>query len=463
MGDEKNITSAEDREANEIELLIRSGSEVDVREFLGLVKHPADLAEMLDELDAELWPKVLRNLESETAADLVAELDEGAREEILDILKPKEIAELAIELESDEAADLISELEPDEVKVVLAEMEQVEPEDAAEMRVLLTFAEDSAGGLMQTELVALHQDATVDDAIMRIREVFEEETEDIHSVYVLDDKEAYLGEISLSQLVISKGTARLGDIMEEKFVEVSAEVDQEEVLRLFRKYDLATLVVTDARGKLLGCILHDDVIDVAQEEADEDALHMAGTSSEELVYGDRVFRIAEVRLPWLLTNLGGALVAAYLLSLFNFVIKDVVALVAFVPVILGMGGNVGSQSSTIITRGFATGRIDMGDISRTLLREISVGLLMGGVCGLIVGLAAATNVWGGNWVVGLIVGVSVAVAMTTAATVGTLAPTIFKRINIDPAIAAGPLVTTTSDITGILIYMSCAIVLLNLL
>ena len=450
-----------EQEIDDLDKLIREGSDQDVSEFLRLITHPADLAELLDELDAELWPKVLRNLDNETAADVVAELDEATRDEVLDELKPKEIAELAIELESDDAADLIAELEPDEVKDVLAEIEKVESEDAREIRTLLAYAEDSAGGLMQTELVALNENASVDDAIARIRTVFEEDTEDIHSVYVLDDKDVYLGQISLSQLVISRGDIRLGDIMEEKFVEVSAEVDQEEVLRLFRKYDLASLAVTDNQGRLVGRILHDDVIDVAQEEADEDALLIAGTSAEELVYGDRVLRIVGVRLPWLLTNLAGALIAGYLLYLFRSVIGQALSLLAFIPVINGTSGNVGTQSATIMTRGFATGRVQMDEIWQTLFKELRVGILMGLSCGLAVGLLASTPLWSGPPSLGLIVGISLVIAMTWAATIGTLAPALFKKLNIDPAIAAGPIVTTSNDIAGIVIYMLCAILLLK--
>lgn len=450
-------------EINDLDKLIREGNDVEVSIFLRLIPHPADLAELLDELDAELWPKVLRNLDNETAADVVAELDEATRDEVLDELKPKEIAELAIELESDAAADLIAELEPHEVDDVLAEIEKVESEDAQEIRTLLAYAEDSAGGLMQTELVALHKSASVDDAIQRIRTVFAEDTEDIHDVYVLDDNKVYLGQISLSQLVVSRGDVRLSDIMEEKFVEVDAEVDQEEVLRLFRKYDLASLAVTDASGILLGCILHDDVIDVAQEEADEDALLIAGTSTEELVYGDRVLRIVGVRLPWLLTNLAGALIAGYLLYLFRNVIGNAMALLAFIPVINGTSGNVGAQSATIMTRGFATGRVQMDEIWQTLYKEVRVGMLMGLSCGLAVGILASTPLWSGVPYLGVIVGLSLVIAMTWAATIGTLAPALFKRLNIDPAIAAGPIVTTSNDIAGIVIYMLCAIFMMNLL
>lgn len=454
--------SLDEREADEVELLIRGGSDAEVRDFLNLVKHPADLAEILDEIGDELWPKVLKNLPAEDAAELVAELDEGTREIVLDLLKPKEIAKLAVELESDDAADLIGELEPHEVDQVLAEIAKVDAEDAADVRALMAYPEDSAGGIMQTELVALSASETVDEAISEIRDVLEEETEDVHSVYVLDDQGVYLGNVPLSRLVVSKRGTRLGDIMEAKLASVRPEVDQEEVLNLFRKYDLLSLAVVDAQGKLLGRIVHDDVMDVAHEEADEDALRMAGTSAEELVYGNRVFRIAGVRLPWLVTNLVGGLVAGYFLFLFQVVLADAVALISFIPVINGMAGNVGTQSSTIVTRGFATGRIEMADIWHTLLKESAVGVLMGLACGAVVGIVAGAPFWNGSPVIGLAVGVSMTAAMTWASMVGTLAPAALKRIGIDPAIAASPFVSTSNDITGIVIFMTCSLAILHI-
>ncbi|MFH1810728.1 MAG: magnesium transporter [Pseudomonadota bacterium] len=452
----------EEREADEIELLIKNGSDADIRDFLNLVKHPADLAEILDEIDDALWPRVLSNLPAEDAAELVAELDEATREVLFDLLKPREIAQLAVELESDDAADLIGELEPHEVDQVLAEIAKVDAEDAAEVRALMAYPEDSAGGIMQMELAALPVSATVDEAINLIRDVLEEETEDIHSVYVLDEQGIYLGNVPLARLVVSRRGTRLGDIMEAKVASVRPEVDQEEVLNLFRKYDLLSLAVIDAQGKLLGRIVHDDVMDVAHEEADEDALRMAGTSAEELVYGNRVFRIAGVRLPWLITNLIGGLIAGYFLWLFRVMLADAVALIAFIPVINGMAGNVGTQSSTIVTRGFATGRIEMEDIWHTLLKEIAVGVLMGLACGTVVGLVAGTTLWGGSSVIGIAVGISMTVAMIFASMVGTLAPAALKRLGIDPAIAASPFVSTSNDITGILIFMTCSMLVLHL-
>lgn len=452
-----------DHEPDEVELLIRSGSDAQIKDFLMLVGHPADLAELLEEIDAELWPKVLNNLPAEVAAELVIELDESVREEVFDELKPRQIAELASELESDDATDVIAELDPAEVVEVLEELEKVDAEDAAEVRELLKYPDDSAGGIMQTELVSVPASATVDDAITEIREALEEETEDINSIYVVDDQGVYLGDIALSRLVVSRRGTQIGSIMDNKVADVRPEVDQEDVLKLFRKYDLVSLAVIDSQGLLIGRIQHDDIVDVAAEEADEDALRMAGTDAEELVYGNRILRIAGVRLPWLITNLLGTMVAGYLLYQFKVVITDAIALLAFVPVIIGMGGNVGSQSSTIVTRGFATGRIEMDDIGKTLLKEIAVGLLLSLACATVVGLAATTSIWEGSLAIGVVVGISMVLAMTLAAALGTLAPALFKRFNIDPAIAAGPFVTTANDITGIIIYMGCALALLDLL
>ena len=231
--------------------------------------------------------------------------------------------------------------------------------------------------------------------------------------------------------------------------------------RLFQRYDLVALPVVDDRGRLLGRILHDDVVDVLDEEADEDMMRMAGatTHEPELVYTDQVFKIAGVRLPWLLATLAGLTVPAFLVSAFQVSFPDMITLVPFIPVIGAMGGNIGSQSSTIVVRGFATGRVDVHNLGRFLLKELSIGLLMGLACGLLAGVVAI--VWRGHPMLAVTVAVSMLAAMTTAALLGVLVPWIFRLLGIDPAIAAGPLVTTINDTSAISIYYVVALLLIS--
>jgi magnesium transporter len=209
----------------------------------------------------------------------------------------------------------------------------------------------------------------------------------------------------------------------------------------------------------MGIITVDDVIDVMRQEATEDMFKMAGASEEELLYGYKSFKIARLRLPWLLTNLFGGVITGYLMWRFKVTLKEVIALISFIPVITGMGGNVGGQSSTIVVRGFATGRIDFSILRQVFFREMRVGLIMGTVCGLTIGVVAFF--WHNNIYLGLVVGLAMVTAMTVAATMGVLAPSFFKKIGIDPAIASSPFVQTANDIIGILIYFGTATLFIN--
>jgi magnesium transporter len=241
--------------------------------------------------------------------------------------------------------------------------------------------------------------------------------------------------------------------------QVTPLVDQEEVAQIFGKYDLTSLPVVDQKGKLLGRITFDDIHDVLEEEATEDVMAMAGASSEELVYGTDFFRIAVFRLPWLVSTLFGSLLTTVLVPMFSNVPGDTIVLASFVPVLMAMTGNVGSQTAMIITRGFAIGRVDLATMGRTFFREVSVGFIMGAVAGTLVGLFALVKV--GTPILGVALGLSMICSMASAAFVGSMAPAAFKRLGIDPAIAAGPLVTTGCDVLGVSIYLLVAFLVLS--
>lgn len=242
---------------------------------------------------------------------------------------------------------------------------------------------------------------------------------------------------------------------------MTPEVDQEAVAQMFKRYDLLSLPVVDEHGGLLGQITHDDVVDVLEEEADEDFLHMAGASAEEpeLVYTRKVFRIATVRLPWLLSTVFGGVVSGMLLWRFRMGFPEKLTLLTFIPVIAAMCGNMGTQSATIVVRGFATGRIGLGTQQRLLAKELAVGLIMGGACGLLVGLVAWF--WHESTLVGLVVGLAMAASLAVSGLVGVAVPFLFRGLGIDPAIGAGPLVTASNDVLGITIYYLVALSLLS--
>lgn len=437
---------------------VLKGDDYTAQAFLRLLPHPADVVEALRALQPADWPRILRLVPDEAErAEAVALLDDGERGLLLDLLEPDEIGRLIRQLPSDDAADVVEELEPEERKEAL---EELAPEERAQVESLLTYAPDTAGGIMQVERAQVSRGALVDDAVACVRGLAEDGI-DVHAVYVVDEQERLIGQVPLVKLLLNRPEKKVVDLVEEPLAKVTPDVDQEEVANLFRKYDLVSVPVVSHDGKMLGRILFDDVVDVVHEEAEEDALRQGGTSVEELLYRDRVLPIARVRLPWLAINLVGSLVSAFLLHMYEPIVEQALIIAAFVPVITAMGGNVGTQSATILTRAFATDRVDMGDVPRLLFKEFRVGLLMGVVCGVAVGLVASLLFARDKWMLGVVVFAAMVSAMTAAATVGTLAPAALKRFGIDPAIASGPFVTTANDIIGIVIYMSTAMLFLD--
>jgi len=322
---------------------------------------------------------------------------------------------------------------------------------------LLQYEEKTAGRIMTTEFFALHEDTTAEEAMKAIQE--NSEAEMVFYLYDIDERNHLVGVVSLRQLVIVSPKTKLKDIMTTDVISVTTDTDQEEVARIVERYNFLAIPVVDEKNHLMGIITVDDVIDVLREEATEDIMKMVGTKEEEFVYHDKVTRVARLRLPWLITNLFGGLVTGYLLWLFKVTIKDMLALITFVPVITGMGGNVGVQSSSIMVRGFATGKVNFGRVKQFLFREIMIGFLMGTICGIVVGLVG--YIWHHSFVLGIVVGIAMMAAMTVAATMGTLVPTFFRKIHVDPAIASGPFVTTSNDIVGILIYLGTATLILK--
>ncbi|MEI6790197.1 MAG: magnesium transporter [Myxococcaceae bacterium] len=422
----------------------------DLKSYFASLPYPADITEYLEQVELSEWPKLLRLIEDrEKRAQVVAEIDESKWRDLLAQLPAEEIADLISEMESDDAADIIAKLPLSSRYETLYRLPVAERHRVLE---LLGYPEDSAGGIMQIELARVQADAQVSDAILRVRELVEEDVE-VLAVWVVDTQDCLVGSVDLSDLLIHKSTQVIRSFMKTDVICVRPLIDQKEVAQLFRKYDLLTLPVVDDENHLIGRISVDDVVDVLTEEAEEDALRMAGTSTQELIHPEQVFSTARIRLPWLAVALFCSLISASLLKFFQPLLEQMVAIYAFLPVIMAMGGNVGTQSSTILIRGLATGKADLSDIPRMLFKEIRVGLIMGIFYGACAGLVATFILSSQNYILGCVVLISMIVAMITAAALGVLAPALLKKLNVDPAIAAGPFVTTMNDITGILIYI----------
>lgn len=439
----------------DLQELVEGGDLAALDKFLSIL-HPADLADLLGLLPQTLWPNVLSRLSIGRISDLMEELPDHLRDDLAEHLEREELTEAIEEMASDDAADVLADL-PGELARDL--IEALPPEDRQEVETLLQYPEDSAGGLMQVELVSVEETATVEQAIEAVRSNADE-VGPFHFVYVVDEENRLAGVLNLGALLLAPPEQPIGELMKRSVQVVQPEVDQERVAQMFKRYDLVALPVVDEEGRLLGRILHDDAVEVIEEEVDEDIMHMAGATAQEpeLVYTDQILRIATVRLPWLLATLGGLTVPALLVHAFQVSFPHVMTLVPFIPVVSAMGGNVGSQSSSIVVRGLATGRVGFHNLSRHLFKELRIGLLIGIACGALAGAFAI--VWHGDPMLSVTVALSMMAAIVSAAMMGVLAPYLFRMVKIDPAIAAGPFVTTSNDSIAIFIYYLVALALI---
>lgn len=432
---------------------VRKGSRTSISKLLGKVR-PEDVAVMLRGLTpGERFDVfgILIDDYPETAGDVLSELDSNVRLELLERLDPGPIAAILETMPVDDSVVVVESL-PEELREQVLDL--VGLDHLTEVQSQLTYADDSAGRLMTREYFALPESTTAREAVAAIQE--QRDVELILYLYVVDEQERLVGVASLRQLLLARPTATLAEIMTRDVISVDPETDQEEVAQLATRYDLLAIPVVDEGGQLLGVVTYDDIVDVVREEATEDFYKMAGTSEEEILYQERSVKVASIRLPWLLVNLGGGVVTGMLLEHFQVRLQEALFLLTFVPVIMGMGGNVGTQTSTIAVRGLATGRLGRGEGStkRFLWRQLKVGMLLGVACALVVAVAAVLLQQ--NPLYSVVVGTAMLIALTLASMNGALIPLVFERLGIDPAIASGPLVTTSNDITGILIYFGLA-------
>lgn len=440
------------------EFLKRPGSENQVAELTELSSLlPADIAEVIKGLNSDRKKAVFRNLSPQIASNVLLGLEEESKVQIIESLEDEKLIEIVKEMETDDATDFIASLSNENAKSIL---NSIPVEESKEVKKLLEYPEDSAGGIMQTELISINETTTVKEAIDQIK-TFSKGAEDIHNIFVTNDRKKLTGILPINRLILNPYETPVSRLMDNDPISVVAAIDQEEVAQIFKKYDMVSLPVVGVDGKLLGRILIDDIVDVLEEEATEDILKIAGTDEEELLFSHTVLRVAGFRLPWLLYSLVGGLITGALIWVFKITLKEVVSLTLFIPVIMGMGGNVGTQSSAIVVRGIATGRINSSNFLKLLLKEIKVGLFLGLVCGSIAGLAAI--ILHDNQGLGVVVGFSMFLSIVTAALFGSLIPMIFHRLKIDPAIAGGPIVLAFNDIVGLSIFFGLATILLRFL
>jgi magnesium transporter len=436
--------------------LVAARDEKHLKQFLKDM-HPADVAEILSHIDGKKEKQyLLAQLDSDQAALVLNEFDAEVVADLLQEVSPDRLSEIFEEMPFDDAADFLRELPEDDKEKFL---DLFEDQDAEDVQELLDYREDTAGGIMTTEYVAVPLNITAARAIDVLRDIAPD-AETVYYVYVINLKNQLVGVISLRELIIADPTSMVSDIMRKKVISVNVNEDQEDVARTVAKYDLLAVPVVDDEQHLIGIITVDDVIDVIHEEATEDLYRMAGTySAEEDETVARFSTAFKSRLPWLLITLLGGLISGQVLNSFEQ-LNTVVALAFFIPLLIGMGGNVGTQSSTVTVRGIATGDVSAGTAMQTIIRESMIGISIGAVMGAIVAIAAF--VWQQNLLLGLVVGLTMLANIFTAATMGTLVPIFLKRVGVDPATASAPFITTIIDIVGLVIYATLATILLGL-
>lgn len=428
--------------------------------------YPPDIAEIFNKLQLEQVKFLYNYLDEQIAADVLVELEEDVREEILSSLTSKEIAEQLIDnMDSDDAADVIAELPDEKQDEVLSHME--DSEQANDIVELLNYDENTAGGLMATELVRVHVNSSSIECVREIREQADE-VENIYAIYVVDDDERLVGLLSLKKLVISPTRSKIADIYDPKVISVKTNTDAEEVANIMDKYNLVVLPVVNALGRLVGRITVDDVVDVRRDEETEDLQKMAAMEALEEPYMNMsIFGILKKRAGWLIILFLGETLTATAMSYFENEIAKAVILALFIPLIISSGGNTGSQASTLVIRALALGEVTVRDWWRIIRREIKVGLILGVILGIIGFLRVAIwaqfiNLYGPHWLnIAFTVGFSLVGVVLWGNTIGSLFPLILKRVGLDPAVSSAPFVATLVDITGVIIYFTVASMLLS--
>jgi magnesium transporter len=416
------------------------------------------IAAQVDNLPPEDQDRLLQMLSVERRALVFAELREETAAEIVQRLAPEEVAVLLDDLEADDVADILGRVEEGRLRQILA---RLEPEDADDVEQLLGYDESSAGGIMSLDFIRVFDNVTVAEAVRVIQDV-EDPPNSAFYVYVVDEDERLVGVVSLRMLLTSGPDEPIRDIMEPELVYVDREADQEEVADIAMRYDLVALPVVDNQRRLVGLVTIDDIVDVIREEATEDILKMAGAGQE--LFETRSFWTSfRVRMPWLLASAFGGLIVATSLSRFEGALEVVPVLALFMPVIAGMGGNVGTQSSTIVVRGLVVGYVESGSVGRLVFREMGLGVVLGAIYGTLIAMLSpfvGSSVDDPLALAGVLT-LGMMGSMTIAATVGTCIPLLMHRFKIDPAVSTGPFVTTSVDILGLMFYFWLATVLLD--
>lgn len=438
-----------------IKRLLRRGAASHLKKIVNKT-HGADLSVVFHSLPLSSQLQLFNMIEvTEQKGVLFSELEEDIFQDLIEDMKVEDVAGILETMPADDVADLIGQL-PEEKSTPI--LEKMNKEGSDEVEDLLSYKDDSAGGIMVPDFIALREDVTAKEAIESLQKEYLD-VEMPFYLYAVDEYSKLVGVSSLRQLVVVPPETPLKEFMTTDVFSVQTDTDQEEVARIVARYDILAVPVVDDTNRLMGIVTVDDVLDIIRQEATEDILRMAG-AGEEFIETKSIFKSTRIRLPWLFASCIGGIIAFFIIGHFEIALNKFVYLAAFIPVIMGMGGNIGTQSSTIVVRGLATGRLSIRDIWQVVFKELMIGCILGLVYGILIGTVA--HIQFSKGALALAVGLSVITSMSVAALIGSSIPMAFARLNIDPAVATGPFVTTAMDIISVFVYFMIATALLGL-
>lgn len=433
-------------------LKIKQALEGDEQDLLLLVEdyHASEIAILFESIPLEAQKRIINLLPVDVASEIISEMSHEAHpEELLIDLEPEKRQEIVEELDYDDATDIISQMHKDDQHEIL---EDLDKEDAVNIRNLMAYAEDTAGGLMNTEVIKVSAEMTKKQAIDQII-LQSEEIEEFYTIYVVDQSNVLQGIVSLKDVIKSKSNATIADLVNANFVYVKANTDQEEVADLISQYNLTSIPVVDVNMRLLGRVTFDDVIDVMEEENTEDILKFSGVSEDEQLSGNWVEAVKS-RLPWLILNLGTAFLASSVIRYFEPTVTKIVVLAGYMTIIAGMGGNAATQALAVTIRRITLSDLTDNQAYKTVVKELTVGLINGAVTGMVVFLFA--YFYDEKPLLGLVVFIAMTGNLLIAGVTGAGIPLILKRVGIDPAIASSIIITTFTDVFGFLLLLGLA-------
>ena len=433
-----------------VDAVIERVEEGDTEGARALVRplHPADIADLFELAPHDMRQPIAAAIAELLDADVFAEMNEWVREELMDALAPHEVAEIATQLDTDDAVAIIEELEEEDQRAVLRAME---PDDRAAIEEALSFPEESAGRLMQRDLIAVPEHWTVGDVLDYLRRN-EDLTTDFWEIFVVNAAHHPIGSCKLSWVMRTPRSISMGDVMQREQTLIPVDMDQEEVALRFQKYALISAAVVDPAGRLVGMITVDDIVHIIQEEAGEDILKLSGAGDGDI--NEPVFETVKVRLSWLIVNLGTAIIAASVVGMFQGTISRLVVLAVLMPIVSGMGGNAGTQTMAVAVRALALNQLTSSNTARMVLREFRIAMMNGACLGILIGLAVGLLY--GNRDLGIVICMAMVINNLVAGLAGILVPVGLDKAGADPAVSSAVFVTTATDVMGFFSFLGLA-------